>query len=341
MAVYTDTGGATITTMIPDYYDHVFLERLMANLCYDKYGVQKPLPQKEGDGIVWHQMLNPGQGYTLNETVAAGTSCMSTRKVSATIVWKADLRDVTTRVEATAVCPVVRETANALGYGAALTKDAYIADVIGFGSAASTGVADAASVTLPSAYTQGFPLFEGNRASAYWAAVALHNGLFSTQGTIAHIRSAVTHLKKLDAMPYDDGNYRGIIHPTVSDHIRSDSNFATWMAYTNRSAMEKGRLGVIERVLFEESSQAMSVAVLSSTWSGFVSGGTLYGTLIVGRGAYGVTKLRGQDAKINIISGADKSDPHNLHTYVSYKIGMAAKILNPSAGVILTWLSTT
>lgn len=339
MAVYTDTGGATITTMIPDFYDHVFLERLMANLAYDKYGMQKPLPQKEGDGIVWHQLINPGQGYTLNETVAAGTSAVSTRKVSATIVWKADLRDVTTRVEATAVCPVVKETANALGYGAALTKDAFIADAIGFGSAASTGITNASSTKFPSAFTQGFPLLDGNTGSTFYAAIGLQNGFFSTVATIAHIRKAVTVLKNLDAMAFDDGNYRGVVHPTVSDHIRSDSNFATWMAYTNRSAMEKGRLGVIERVLFEESSQAMTVPVLSSTYSGYVSGGTLYGTLIVGRGAYGVTKLRGQDAKINIISGADKSDPHNLHTYVSYKIGMASKILNPSAGIILTWLS--
>ena len=341
MALYTDSSGVTITTMIPSYYDHVFLERLTSKLVYDKYGTQKPLPQKEGSVIVWHQLLNPGQGYTLNETGVPGTSCMSTRKVSATITWKADLRDVTTRVEATAVCPIVKEMVDALGYGAALTKDAYISDQIGFGSAASTGVANAASVTLPSAYTQGFPLFEGNRASAFWAVVALHNGLFSTQGTIAHVREAVTHLRNLDAMHYDDGNFRGIIHPTVSKHIRADSNFATWMAYTNRAAMEKGQLGVVENVLFDESSQAMTVAVLSSTWSGYVSGGTLYGTLICGRGAYGVSKLRGQDAKVNIISGPDKSDPLNQHTYVGYKLGMAAKILNPSAGVILTWLSPT
>lgn len=336
--LFSDTSGATITTMIPSFYDRVFLERLMSNLTYDKYGVQKPLPQKEGSSIIWHQLTNPGAGYTLDETGVPGTSAVSTRKVSATIVWKADLRNVTTRVEATAVCPVVKEVVEALGYGAALTKDNYISDQVGFGSAASTGVADAASVALPSAYTQGFPLFEGNRASAFWATVALHNGLFSTQGTIAHIRNAVTHLRGLDAMPFDDGEYRGVIHPTVSKHIRSDSNFATWMAYTNRSAMEKGKLGTIEGVMFEESSQAMKVAVLSSTWSGFVSGGTLYGTLIVGRGAYGVSKLRGQDAKVNIVSGPDKSDPLNQHTYIGYKFGMAAKPLNPSAGVILTWL---
>jgi len=337
--LYTDSSGATITTMIPSYYDRVFLERLMANLVYQKFAVKKTLPRNEGATVVWHQLLNPGAGYELNETGTPGTSAVSTRKVSATISWRADLRNVTTRVSATAVNPVVKEVADSLGYGAALNIDNYISDQIGFGSAASTGLANASSTKFPSAFTQGFPLFEANRASTFWAAIGLQNGLFSTVATIAHVRKAVTELKKLDAMPYDDGNYRGIVHPTVSDHIRADSNFATWMAYTNRSAMERGRLGVIERVLFEESSQAMTVPVLSSTYSGYVSGGgSLYGTLICGKGAYGVTKLSGEDAKVNIVSGRDKSDPLDQRTYVGYKVPVAAKILNPSAGIILTWL---
>ena len=63
--VTTDASGATISTMIGNYYDHTFLERLEANLVYDKYGVQKPLPENQGDTIVWHALLNPSAGYSL------------------------------------------------------------------------------------------------------------------------------------------------------------------------------------------------------------------------------------------------------------------------------------
>lgn len=336
--LYTDSSGATIVTMIPTFYNRIWIERLEATLVYDKYGQQASLPTQEGSSMTWHQLVNPGQGYTLDETAIAGTSAVSTRKVSAVIAWKGDLRNITTRVETTAVNNLVKEVVAALGYGAALTKDAYIADAIGFGSAASTGVADAASAALPSANTQGFPLFDGNTNTEYWARTALSNGKFSSTPTIAHIRSAVTVLRNLNATPFDDGLYRGVIHPSMSRYVRADTNFATWMAYTNRAAMERGRLGVIEQVMFEESSNAMTSPVLSSTWSGYVSGGNLYGTLIVGKNAYGVTKLRGEDAKVTILRGADKHDPHNLYTYVSYKFALAAKILNPSAGVILTTL---
>lgn len=329
--------------MIGNYYDHTFLERLEANLVYDKYGVQKPLPENQGNTIVWHALLNPSAGYSLPDGSIPGASAVSARKVSATISWLADLRSVTDQVVATAVCPVVEETVQAMGYGAALTLDNFIAEAVGFGSAASTGVTFATSTKIPSVFSQGFPVLEGNSNLVFWPATGnlttgMLNGYFSTAPVIAHIRRAVTHLKRMNAMPFDDGNYRGIIDPTVSDYIRSDSAFATWMAYTNRAAMEKGQLGVIEKVLFDESSNAMAKTVLASTWSGYVSGGgSLHGTLIVGKGAYGVTKLGGKDAKVSVVSGPDKSDPLNQITYIGYKIGVASKILNPSAGIIYTY----
>lgn len=347
--LFTDTGGATISTMIGNYYDHVFLDRLTANLCYDKYGVQKPMPRNEGNTIVWHQLLNPGRGYDLDETAVAGTSAVSTRKVSATIEWKGDVRSITTRVDALAVNPIVKETVEAMGYGAALTKDFFIADKIGFASNASAGVVDAASVTFPSVRSQGFPVFEGNSNTAYWPGsggitTALHNGYFSTVTKIDHIRNAVTHLRKLDAMPFEDGMFRGIIHPEISRHIRADTTYATWQAYTNRTVMEKGKLSSIEGVMFEESSQAFTVGVKASAWSNSaytsIANGTLVGTLIIGKGAYGVTKLRGADAKVTVIQGAEKSDPHDLETLISYKFGMAAKVINPSCGVILTYFGS-
>jgi len=340
--VTTDASGATISTMIGNYYDHTFLERLEANLVYDKYGVQKPLPENQGDTIVWHALLNPSAGYVLADGSIPGASAVSARKVSATISWFADLRSVTDRVVATAVCPVVEETVQAMGYGAALTLDNIISDKIGFGSAASTGIANASSATFPSVFSQGFPVLEGNSNTIFWPtggiATSMKNGFFSTVPAIAHIRRAVTQLKNMNAMPFDDGNYRGVIDPLVSDFIRSDSNFATWMAYTNRAAMEKGQLGVIEKVLFDESSNAATVAVLASTYSAAVSGGgRLHGTIIIGKGAYGVTKMGGKDAKVSVVSGPDKSDPLNQITFIGYKLGVAAKILNPSAGVLYTY----
>ena len=344
--VPTLAGDTTITTMIGNYYDHVFLERLEANLVYDKYGEQRPLPENQGNTVVWHALLNPTKGYAITDGSTPAASAVSARKVSATLLYYGDVKAVSDQVTATAVCPVVEETVQALGYGAALTKDYLISDAIGFGSACSTGVTGGASATYLSVFSQGFPVMEGNANNVYWPdtsarCTAMSIGFFSTIATIAHVRQCVTQLKTLNAIPFENNLYKGIIHPYVSDHIRRDSTFPTWMAYSNLQAMTKGKLGVIERVDFEESANAMWSVVTASAWlssNGYMSGGgSVFGTLIFGKGAYGVTKLGAKDAKINVVTGADKSDPLNQRTYVGYKLAMSAKILNPSAGVILAW----
>lgn len=342
----TISNQATISTMIGIYYDKVFLERLEMNLVYDKYGEQRPLPENSGGTVLWHQLLNPSVGYILGDGSIPAASAVSTRRVSAIPIQYADLKSISDQVDRTAVNPVVDETVKALGYGAALTKDALIGQQIGFQGDASTGVTFAASATVPSVNSQGFPVIDGNTGNVYWptgtngTAGPMTQGNFSSVTQISHIRKAVTHLKNMAAVPWDDGNYRGIVDPLVSDQIRSDSTFPTWMAYTNRaSALDKGRLGTIERVLFDETPNAFTTTVRASAWAAsYVSaGGTIYGTLICGRQAYGVTKLGGKDAKVNLVTGADKSDPLNQVTFVGYKLYMAAKVLNPSAGVILTY----
>ncbi len=337
----TLTTDAGITGMVGIYYDHVFLERLEANLVYDKYGEQRPLPENQGNTIVWHRLNNPIAGTVLTEGSTPGASVVSATKVSATLVFFGDLRSVSDQVTATAVCPVVEETVQALGYGAALTKDNIIQLAIGFGSATSAGLTFSPSTKIPSLYSQGFPLMDGNLNTVTWPTsgyVPFLGGTYSVIPTIAQVRQCVTALKNLNAIPFENNLYKGIIHPIESDYIRRDSTFPTWMAYNNLQAMTKGKLGVIERVDFEESSNAMTASVLASAWSlGYFSGGgTVYGTLIFGKGAYGVTKLGAKDAKINVTTGADKTDPLNQYTLIGYKLAMAAKILNPSAGIILT-----
>lgn len=335
--------------MIGIYYRKVFLERLEANLAYDKYGEQEPIPLNSGNTILWHQLVNPGLGYDLPDGAIPATSAVSARKVSAILFYKADLKGITDQVDMTAVCPVVTETIAAMGYGAALTKDYFIASKIGFSASPSTGLVSASespSGAAPSVWTQGFPLVEGNSGVVFWptgGAVRLLNGMFSTKPAISHIRAAVTHLKKMNAMPFEDGNYRAVVHPAVSDAIRSDSTYPTWNAFGNRgSALDKGRLGVIERVYFEESSQAMKTDFPASDWSALYvrAGGSILGTLIHGKGAYGVSKLGGKDAKVTVVSTPDHADPFNQVTKIGYKFQMGSVVLNPSCGVILPWFTS-
>lgn len=352
--IVTISDQATISSLLPSYWKKRWLKRHEAKLVYDEWGQQEPIPMGNGRTIIWHQMLNPAVGYAVGEGSTPGASAVSARKVSATLAQYADLKSISDIVDNSSVLPVVEETVDALGYGGALTKDRFISDAIGFASAPSTGVSFAASAFSPSVFSQGFPVYDQSGDVLYWPnsstnkavafGTAAGQASFSATPTIAHIRGAVTQLKNLNAIEFPDGYFRGIMHNTVSAQIRSDSLWPTWNAYSNRQALTKGTLGVIEGVLFKESAEAFTETMTASAWAtNYLSaGGTLYGTLIFGMGAYGVTKLAGKDVSVNVIptNKVDKSDPLGQRAYVGYKFDLAAKILNPSAGVIMTWYKT-
>jgi N4-gp56 family major capsid protein len=346
------SGDATISTLLPSYLRKKWLKRHEATLVYDEWGQQEPIPMGEGSTIVWHAFLNLSEGYTVGEGSPPAASTFSTRKVSATLIEKAQLRSYSNVVGDRSYLPVVTELMGALGYNGALTKDAHISESIGFGSAMSTGVTNAASAFYPSVYSQGFPLFYADDNSMAWppagggAIVGFGNaevGKLSTVPAISHIRNAATSLEELEAIKFEDGNYRGIIHTAVSAKVRSDALWPTWNAFSNRTgALSKGNLGVIENVLFKESTKAFKKVLAASAWSniGQIStGGTLYGTLIFGKDAYGVTKLAGKDISITHIEPGkkDKSDPLGQFGVAGYLFPIAAKVLNPSAGLIWGW----
>jgi N4-gp56 family major capsid protein len=352
-AAATLSDGATISSLLPTYWKKRWLIRHEAKLVYDEWAQQEPIPMGNGRTIIWHQMLNPGAGYLIGEGAPPNASAVSARKVSATLSQYGWLQSISDIVDNSSVCPVVNELVDAQGYSGALTKDRHISDKIGFGSAMSTGVADAASAFHLSVFSQGFPVYDATDDILYWPnsstnkAAGLVQGRFSAVPAISQIRKARTQLAVLNAVEFEDGNYRGVVHPTVSAQIRADTLWPTWNAYSNlKGALQKGMLGVIEGVLFKESSEAFNKTLVASAWSniGYTSGGgTLYGTLIFGKGAYGVTKLAGKDVTVTVIptSEKSKSDPLGQVGMVGYKFDLAAKILNPSAGVILTWFKST
>ena len=68
------------------------------------------------------------------------------------------------------------------------------------------------------------------------------------------------------------------------------------------------------------------------------SGGTAstiaYGTVIFGKGFYGVTEFDGGGINTYMSEGASKSDPLDQTLVYGWKANYTAKVLNPSAGVV-------
>ena len=338
-------GAATTTSslsgLMKTFYDRMLLERLVPQFRYDQFATKKNLPRNEGKIILWNRLTNLGSGYPLTELDVPGISAMSASQVSATLNQLGNLLGISDLFNMTSISKPVTDAIELLSDSAALAIDSFYKEEIGFGSAASTGVVAAASVTYPSARTMGFPLLSNSVINAAsWTKVPLALNEFSTAICIDRLRTAVTHLRNMNARPFDDGYYVGIIHPTMADKLMQDTNWASWNQYTNPNAMYKGEIGKVMGIRFVDSTNAMTTPVKASAWSApaFSAGGTLYGTLVFGKGAYaGVNMEAGNGVNTYIVPNdkADKADPLAQYGTVGYKITIAARVLNASCGIIV------
>jgi len=126
--------------------------------------------------------------------------------------------------------------------------------------------------------------------------------------------------------------------------------------YTHPEKMERGLVGEVEQVKFYDDPNMSQFLISGHSILGtenasnllLSSWGRIYGTLIFGRGAYAVTELEGAGTgdnatKVYVVprNSPDKADPLQQFSYVGYKATLAAKILNPSCGILLIHNDTT
>lgn len=333
----TTTADTNIGNLIAIYYDKLLLERLEPKCYFMQFGEKKPLPQHNGKTIYWTRYENFASAYYLDEGTIPGTSAMSAAKVSAGLVQLGQLIGISDLFSMTAISQPVQDAVNLLSDAGARTVDQNIIESIGFGSAASTGVTDLIN-NMPQVYTQGFPYFGNGIANILWEASAGATDEFSTAVCVDRVNDAITHLRLMNAPAFDDGRYVGIINPTQAKSLRQDVSWVNADLYAGSKKLYNGEIGEILGVRFIETTQSIKKPVLTSTWSGtyWDSGGTLYGTIIFGKHAYGVTEING-GIKTYIVPNEkpEKSDPLCQYGTVGIKYTGAAKILNPSCGIIL------
>lgn len=139
--------------------------------------------------------------------------------------------------------------------------------------------------------------------------------------TGAYLNKAAIKLKSLDA-PQFDGYYVAIAHPLVAGDLKAESNGA-WIEfskYTTPEKLFKGEIGALYGVRIVESSNVQS----------FASTVTVYPTMVMGKGAYGVADFSSAEVLYSPL-GASKSDPLAQRATVGAKVFFAAKRLQEDA----------
>jgi len=185
--------------------------------------------------------------------------------------------------------------------------------------------------------------------------------------TTTNIRAAVTRLRNNKAAPYGGGFYVGIISPDTEAGLMADTNWTNVMQYRDRPdvkvnglfANEVGEWGGVRFVRTTQpfrfpittvgtagTAYGVGAFVPGTSYTNYAATGAVYANLILGREAFGVTRLSGAGnvLKPGIIiknpGSGDTSNPLNRFSTVGWTLPFVPKALNPLFAVQL-WSTPT
>lgn len=349
------TTDAALTNLVVTYYEKVGLERLLPKLRFYQFGDKKPLPSRSGKTIQWYRFrTQTAVTSNMTELTAPTQVYLSADTVTATLVQRGAYVKVSDLLIMTAIDPILQDAAILMGEKAARTVDTYVRDQIGFHlktsinrssiyvSLLSSGIdtriwSGPIPQTRDSSSVMGFRLLQNNTSNG---GSALVQALTTSAITVKNIQNAAMFLRNSDADAFDDGYYVGIIHPKVAYNLMISTGWKGWQQYTSPELMYKGEIGRVGGVRFVESTDAPAFQLTGDNLGS--TSGSVFGTIIFGKHAYGVTEIAGQGNKqkgyelyVKQLGSAGTADPVNQQATAGFKITMAAKILNKSAGVIV------
>lgn len=335
-------------------YEKRGLERLLPKLRFWQFGDKRPLPKRSGKTIQWfrYRRLSVVTSNMTELTVPSQVS-LSADTITATIVQRGAYSQFSDLLDMTAIDNVIESASDIMGEQAAESVDRYIQEQVfmdvqnnsnrssvNHATAAKTGAGS--KVWSGTSAEDGFMLIHNKTLQTRSASIA---GFAKTALSVRSVLDAVRYLRKNDVPTFPDGSYVGIIHPDVAFQLLTNDAWKSWNQYTTPEKMFMGEIGAIGGVRFVESSALRSYDLSGDTFS--TASGTLYGTLIVGQHAYGVTEIGGGDTTQGFRMYLKTPGPHNTNdpvdqkSTVGWKMTMASRILNKTAGCIVLSTSET
>lgn len=330
------TNATSLANTISTYYDRVLLEALDPTLKFYQFGIKKALPTGEGKTVVWNLPYRLAIGNLLVEGTAQGVSssganALSTYKVSAIIKQFGGFTTISDMVDLTSITDVMKMAAQRLGAQAGETLERVIQNECFFAHVATTGGSPHHLVKTSAEVTDAWTAISGV------SVVALNGGITNTVSStnviaVSDIRSAAFKLRKLNVPPYEGNDYVAIMPTEAAEDIAGDSTFINFHQYVEKGidALYNGEIGKIYGVRIIETTNGL---VCRGSNSGGTASSMAYGTVIMGKGFYGVTELDG-GIKTFTTQGASKADVLNQVTSYGWKANFIAKLLNVSAGLV-------
>ena len=297
-----NTGASALSAEMKTFYDMTLIDEASAALVHDQFGQKRPIPKNGGKTIEFRKFAPLAKATEpIVEGVTPEGKSLTVTAVTATVAQYGDFITQSDMLELTSLDNTILEATKLLGKQAGATLDTVVRDAI------HEGITE--KFLCPKIGADGTETEVTDRAN-------LDN---TCQLTVKVIQQVVAALRGVNA-PTINGKYVAIIHPYVAYDLMRDPEWIDAHKYANPTNLYEGEIGEVAGVRFVQTTEAKI----------FDNG--VFGTLIFGEGAYGVTEITGGGLEtiVKQKGSAGTADPLDQRSSVGWKAIKTAELLIPS-----------
>jgi len=313
----------TATVGLAVAYQKVFSKKLLEHakqlLVLDQFAQRVPFPKGQGAKTI--RFFRPDVGSRSHvQALSEGVPINTFREtvwtpIDATLKQFGEASKVSDILSATELLSTLKQNISTMGEDAALHADYQMVQEL-LDTVNSAGPI----ATANNRYAGG--------AASFNALVALS----PSQGaaTITDFLGAMTRLK-LTRAPKVNGDYVAVAPPQVTFDLMNDNKFVDSGKYGTTKGLLNGEIGKWYGVRIVETTAPWIEANSNGAIGTYSDSGSIYTTLVLGGGAFGVPEMAGQsqfDPKIIINDRPDKSDPLNQFVIAGWKSYWTTVVLN-------------
>lgn len=307
--VTTDaTSGNNLSAEMKTFYDMTLIDEASAALVHDQFGQKRPIPANSGKTIEFRKFAPLAKALTpLTEGVTPDGKTLDVSTITSTVSQYGDYITQSDVLELTALDNTILEATKLLGRQAGATLDTITRNVL----QAGTNVTYCPKIGADGAET----------------AVTSRANLDATaQLTVKVLQQVVAKLRAQNA-PTINGKYVAIVHPYVAYDLMRDPEWIDAHKYAQPTNLYEGEIGEIAGIRFVQTTEAKIYS-----GSGCPTGLGVFGTLVFGEGAYGVTEITGGGLQtiVKQKGSAGTADPLDQRSSIGWKAIKTAELLIPN-----------
>ena len=236
-AVHDTRSAAELAALNHDYWVEELLDNMRDEFIFTQLGDAEPLPQNSGTTINWTRVPPLADADVLVEGVIPQGKRLSVESINATLVQYGLYVTVSDKIQVHAIGQLQQKLTAEVGDSLGRAYDKVV----------RAALLQSDNVVLADSYVKSTGVFANTNATR--GALSTANATFSGLSP-AMIAKMVTELVKRKAKPYRDGNFVGIIHPSVMHDLRRHPEFMDSHKYEASTPLWKNELGTLSGVRF-------------------------------------------------------------------------------------------